>query len=248
MQSDRTHTTGSVSAALIRRGVALTAAAVALALIAVAPAAHAQARSHSLAIGAFGGYNLASDIYNDLNGTNSSLELHNGFEWGGRVTFFNNEYSAFELAYTRNGSDMEINSFGGVIPNGFDAGRLNLDQFDLNWLISRPTSNSKMWPYFTMGVGMTNTHPEVNALNPNTNQPIDADGNSLFAFNLGIGTMIDMSPKIGLRLDARWRVTDTNITTDAGVYCDYWGYCWSYASDWYDSGEFTAGLTYKFGN
>jgi opacity protein-like surface antigen len=97
-----------------------------------------------------------------------------------------------------------------------------------------------------LGVGWTNTSPEVNAVNA-SNQPVKIDGNSLFAFNLGIGTIIDMNPKVGVRLDARWRVTDTNVTTSSGVYCDYWGYCWTYASDWYNSGEFTAGLQYKFG-
>mgnify|MGYP001332539310 CR=1 FL=1 len=52
-------------------------------------------------------------------------------------------------------------------------------------------------------------------------------------------------PPVALRLEGRWRVTDTQITTSSGVYCDYYGYCYYYASDWYNSGEFTAGLTYK---
>jgi len=56
-----------------------------------------------------------------------------------------------------------------------------------------------------------------------------------------------MNPKMGVRLDARWRVTDTAITTSSGVYCDFYGYCWGYSSDWYNSGEFTAGIEYKIG-
>jgi opacity protein-like surface antigen len=230
----------------VRSLTASTAAVLALILLAAVPAAQAQSRAKTTLIGAFGGYNVASDIYTSYN-SSTKLALNNGFEWGGRLTHFTSEYSAVEFAYTRNGSDMEIqNNFNSVIPPGFDAGRLNLDQFDLNFLMSKPTSNPNVWPYFTLGVGWTNTSPEVNAVNP-SNQPVKIDGNSLFAFNLGIGTLIDMNPKIGVRLDARWRVTDTNVTTSSGVYCDYWGYCWSYASDWYNSGEFTAGLQYKFG-
>ena len=62
-----------------------------------------------------------------------------------------------------------------------------------------------------------------------------------------LAAKIGMSPKLALRLEGRWRITDTNITTSSGVYCDYWGYCYGYASDWYSSGELSAGLTYKLG-
>jgi len=234
----------------VRRLTASTAAILVLMLIAVAPAAQAQSRAKTTTLGAFGGYNVASDIYTSYtSGANGAkLSLSDGFEWGGRLTHFTTEYSAVEFAYTRNGSDLKLqNYYGGVVPNNYSLGRLNLDQFDLNFLMSKPTSNAKMWPYFTLGIGLTSTHPDVSAVNPDTNQPISVDGNSLFAWNIGIGTLIDMNPKLGMRLDARWRITNTNITTSSGVYCDYYGYCWSYSSDWYDSGEFTAGLQYKFG-
>jgi hypothetical protein len=232
------------------RTASITAAVLALILVAAVPAAQAQSRAKSTTLGAFGGYNIASDIYTSYSGPTSGakLALKDGFEWGGRLTHFTGEYSAVEFAYTRNGADMELkNYYGGVVPNGFDAGRVNVDQYDLNFLMSKPTSNPKLWPYFTLGIGLSNTKPEVNAIDPNTSQPLSIDGNSLFAWNIGIGTMLDMNPKLGLRFDAKWRVTDTNITTSSGVYCDYWGYCWSYSSDWYSSGELTAGLQYKFG-
>jgi len=234
----------------VRRLTASTAAILVLMLVAAAPAAQAQSRAKTTALGAFGGYNLASDIYTSYStGANGAkLALNDGFEWGGRLTHFTSEYSAVEFTYTRNGSDLELkNNYGGVVPLNYALGRVNLDQFDLNFLMSKPTSNAKMWPYFTLGIGLTATSPKVNAVDPNTNQPIDLSGNSLFAWNLGLGTLIDMNPKLGLRLDAKWRITDTNIATDSGVYCDYYGYCWSYSSTWYDSGEFTAGLQYKFG-
>jgi hypothetical protein len=228
--------------------VTLGLATFALAVTILAPAAGAQNYSRTTALSIFGGYNLASDLFeSNYNGINSAtLELKNSFMWGGRLTAFTNEYSAVEFAYTRNGSDMAVKNFGGTLPSDFDAGRLNADQYDLNFLVSQPSPNPQLWPYFTLGFGWTVTHPEVNALDSNS-QPISVDGNSLFAFNFGIGTLMEMNPKLALRLDARWRVTDTHITTSSGYYCDYWGYCWSYSSDWYNSGEFTAGLTYRLG-
>jgi opacity protein-like surface antigen len=208
-----------------------------LALTALAPRAEAQPAT-PIAISGFGGYYVASDLYNDT-ASNASLSLENSFEYGGRLTFFTNRYSAVEVAYTRVGSDLKIRAPGSsIIPSDYNAGRVNGDQWDLNFLVSQPVSNPNVWPYFTIGLGWTMTHPDI--------QNVSVDGNSLFAFNFGLGTMIEMNEKLSLRLDARWRTTDTNITTSSGVYCDYWGYCWSYASDWYNSGDLTAGLTYHF--
>ena len=119
------------------------------------------------------------------------------------------------------------------------------DEYDLNFLVSQPSPNPSMWPYFTLGFGWSVTHPEVHGTDPT--KTINAKSNSLFALNFGIGSLVEMRPNLSLRLDARWRVTDTHITTSSGVYCDYWGYCWGYSSDWYNSGELTAGLTYRMG-
>jgi hypothetical protein len=215
--------------------ISLLAIGAMLSLAAQAPRAEAQ--YHVLALSAFGGYYVASDLYNSIS-SNASLELKNSFEWGGRLTMFTNRYSAVEFAYSRVGSDLAIkNAPGGVVPAGFDAGHIDGDEYDLNFLISQPTPNPNLWPYFTLGFGWTVTHPKTSLTT--------VSGHSLFAFNFGLGTMININPRLAARLDGRWRVTDTAITTSSGIYCDYWGYCWSYASSWYNSGEFTAGLTYR---
>jgi hypothetical protein len=46
-----------------------------------------------------------------------------------------------------------------------------------------------------------------------------------------------MSERLSTRIEGRWRVTDTHLTTDAGYWCDPYGYCYSYATDWYNSGS-----------
>ena len=217
----------------------------ALATILVAPAAQAQSYAKHLELSGFGGYNIASDIYRSTNGA-STLELKNGFMWGGRVTAFSTNYTAVEFAYSRNQSDVAVRNGGSSLDSDFAAGTLAADEYDLNFLVSQPAGNPKLWPYFTLGFGWTVTHPDV--ATGGGEVPVNVKSNSLFAFNFGVGTLVEMNPKLGLRLDARWRVTDTAITTSSGVYCDYWGYCWSYSSDWYSSGELTAGLTYKIGN
>jgi len=54
-----------------------------------------------------------------------------------------------------------------------------------------------------------------------------------------------MSKAVALRLEGRWRVMSTNITTSGGLWCDPWGYCYQYASNWYDSGELNGGLSIR---
>jgi hypothetical protein len=233
------------SARLLRAPLAVVALA-ALSILALAPSAQAQGYARTFALSGFAGYNIASDIYSGYSGTygEARLEMKNGLVWGGRIMGFTNDYSAVEFGYARTSSDISFRPASSV--NNVDAGNLSTDEYDLNFLISQPSPNPRMWPYFTLGFGWAVTHPEVHASDPS--KTVTADSNTLFAFNFGIGTLVEVKPNLSLRLDARWRVTDTAITTSSGVYCDYWGYCWSYASDWYNSGELTAGLTYRMGS
>ena len=171
------------------RAITLGLAALGLGATLFAPSASAQRYARTTTLSAFGGYNVASDLFeSNYNSVNSAtLELKNAFMWGGRLTKFTNEYSAVEFAYTRNTTEMEVHNYGGTLPAGFSPGRMDSDQYDLNFLASQPSINPNMWPYFTLGFGWTVTHPQVNALDPAA-APIKVDGNNLFAFNFGLGT------------------------------------------------------------
>ena len=214
------------------------ASLIALALVStivLVPGAQAQ-ESGVTAISAFGGYYIASDIYNEA-ASNKSLGLNDSFEYGGRLAHFPNNRLGIEFGYARTGSDLQLNSATPIANPGAPLGRLDLDEWDLNFLFSQPTYG-KTVPYFTMGLGWTTTRPDVS---------VPTSSKSLFAFNFGIGTFIKTNnEKLAMRLDARWRVTDLPFNTSSEVYCDPWG-CWSYSSSWYNSGELTAGLTYRLG-
>jgi hypothetical protein len=54
-----------------------------------------------------------------------------------------------------------------------------------------------------------------------------------------------MGDRAHLRIEGRWRVTSTNVTTSSGLWCDPYGFCYSYASNWYNSGELIGGLGIK---
>lgn len=224
---------------MTQRRMTLAALAFAAAgALACVPVAGAQP---STEITPFVGYYIASDLYNT---GLAHVELKNSFMWGGRLTMSPHPRAAVEFAYTRTGSDVQIDNIQAGQPRR-DLGHVDFDNYDLNFLALEPTGNPRVTPFGEIGFGWAVSHPKIDAdfIGPTSSQP---DGNTLFNFNFGIGTKIEMNPKMSLRLDARWRVMDTNISTSSGVWCDPWGYCYSYATDWYNSGELSAGLSYRF--
>ena len=214
------------------------AAAASLACVAVASA------QMKLEINPFAGYYIASDLYNGYSTSGSgNVELKNSFMWGGRL-IASSPRGGLEFAYTRTGSDVSLHKVLAGQPSS-DIGRLNIDNYDLNFIGYQPSGNPRVQPFGLIGFGWAITHPELNSefsiANAGFKEP---DSEVLFNFNFGIGTKIEMNEKLGLRIEGRWRVTDTAITTSSGIWCDPYGYCYSYASDWYNSGELIGGITY----
>lgn len=192
----------------------------------------------------FVGYYIASDLYNSyaVAGAGvSNVELLNSMLYGGKVTF-SSPRSGLELSYTRTGSDVRLHNVQVGQPNN-DVGHVDIDNYDINFIGYQLTANPRVTGFGEIGIGWAVTHPDINAtfLGQNVGNP---SGNTLFNFNFGLGMRLEMNPKLALRLEGRWRVMDTNITTSSGIWCDPYGYCYGYASDWYNSGELNAGLSY----
>jgi len=218
--------------------------AVLVAAAALASAGIANAQPAKVEITPFAGYYIASDIYNTypVSGSGSSnVELTNSFMWGGRLTF-SNPRAGVEFAYTRTGSDAKLHNTLTGQPNK-NIGRLNIDNYDINFLGYQYSGNPRVTPFGEIGFGWAVTHPEINSDFLLAAQP---KSNTLFNFNFGLGTKVAINEKAAIRLEGRWRITDTAITTSSGYWCDPWGYCYSYASDWYNSGELIGGISYAF--
>ena len=215
------------------------AAAASLACVAVA-----SAQQPRMEITPFAGYYIASDLYNSFgSATGTHVELTNSFMWGARLTASTHK-GGLEFAYTRTGSDVKLQDVLAGQPRS-KVGRIDIDNYDINFLGYQPSGNPRVTPFGLIGFGWAVTHPEIEPafISSATRNP---ESNTLFNFNFGLGAKIEMSPKVALRLEGRWRVTDTGITTSSGIWCDPYGYCYSYASDWYNSGELIGGITYAF--
>jgi len=199
-------------------------------------------------IGVFGGYYIASDLYNVTSGVGagSQIGLENSFMWGGRLGLNPNRNLGVEFVYTHAGSEVKINKTTVGGPSN-SVGTINLNSGDMNFLFKQPSlGNPRTTGFFELGFGWTWTDPS-GIKNPATPGQNSLSPKTLFNWNFGLGGMMDLNDKLALRLDGRWRITDTHVSTSSGVWCDYWGYCYSYSSDLYNSGELTAGLTYKLG-
>jgi hypothetical protein len=232
---------------MVRSGSGFFAVAVsslvALCLVGLAAPASAQ-YGPQLELTALYGYFIAQDLYTvtSASGAGTTIGLENSGMYGGRIGLYPKPYGGIEFAYTRTGSDVKVNNaYNGYVAN--DLGRMEYDNYDINFVARQQNmGNPRVQGFGTIGLGWTVTHPEVT-----TAQGTSYSGNTLFGINFGLGANIAMNPKLGLRLEGRWKITDTNISTGAYTYCDYWGYCYSYPSSSYSSGELSAGLTYKLG-
>jgi len=196
----------------------------------------------------FVGYYIASDLFNSYGSTGgasggSGVELTNSFAWGGRLTSINRR-GGVEFAYTRTGSDMKLRQqLAGQPRTQF--GRMDIDNYDLNFIGYEPTGNPKVTPFGVIGIGWSITHPTLDS-DFKLNTGVQLESNTLFNFNFGLGVRVAMNEKLAARFEGRWRVTDTNLETSSGLWCDPYGYCYSYSSNWYDAGELEAGLSYSF--
>lgn len=225
------------SSVLTARGVLLAAAVLALS----APQAAAQyGEAKKVEVTPYGGWYIASDLYTTVG---AQIGISNSFIYGGRIGIFPNQRFGIEASYGRASSDLKIRSSSSGFPSNTPLGSLTVEQWDGNLVFTqRKMGNPRATGFFTIGAGATNFSADVE-----TASGSGSGSKTHFAWNIGIGTKYDMSEKVALRLDGRYRAADTDVNTSGGVYCDIYGFCYSYSSSWYDSGEISAGLTYKLG-
>jgi len=211
-------------------------AAAAVSTLALCTATRAYA---TLELTGWNGYYIASDLYRT---TGAQIGIHNSYQYGARLGLFPNKKFGIEGSWGHTTGNMVLYSHTPAFnPANDPLGTLTVDQFDGNFIFQQERmGNPKATGFFTIGFGATDFQADTKLATGNKS-------NTRFAWNIGIGTKYAMSERLALRLDARYRVTDTNVSTSSGIYCDIYGYCYQYNTDWYDSGELSGGLTYSLG-
>jgi hypothetical protein len=226
------------------KAVTIGLAAVGLCLsVGTASAQSGRRYGPSTEVTVFNGYYIAQDLYTVVSGggSGSTIGMSNSYMYGVRLGFYPQPYGGLEFAWTRTGSDVEVNTqYPGFLPTG-PLGRMEFDSYDINFVGRQHNfANPRVTGFGTIGFGWSVTHPDLPAVN--------VGSNTLFGINFGMGANVAMGEAIDLRLEGRWKISGTHITTGTYTYCDIYGYCYGYSSSSYNSGELTAGLTYKLGN
>ena len=191
-----------------------------------------QQRFQLYAIG--GGY-FGSDLYVGTS-VNNKIELSDSWTYGGRLVYFSNPRFGVELSYARAVSNVKTSIDSVPFGEPTDRGNIGIDQIDISGIYagySGPTSG-----YLSIGLGSSIFSPHVG--NANTSST------GRFAWNIGLGGMVQIGESLIARIDGRYRGTSTNHSTGSSTWCDGYGYCYGYASWVYWSGEVTAGLGFRF--
>jgi hypothetical protein len=102
-----------------------------------------------------------------------------------------------------------------------------------NFLLSFAEHGSKVEPYVLVGRGGTDMHGA-------------GSFTTKFSFGVGGGLKYFASKLIGFRLQTRYTPTYL-YSTNGGVWCNWWGYCWVVPNDHFlQPGDITGGVIFRF--
>lgn len=210
--------------------------ALAAALAAAGPAA-AQDRRGSVEItpvigGSFGG-TFESGTLAFYNG---EAEAATEVAFGGRLGFFVAQNFVIEASYLQTDPKLKLKGSGGIGAPSREIGEMQMRLYELNFLV--PWGSGKVNPYFVTGLGVHTFKPVIPGLSTTTD--------SRFTMNMGLGVKTFVTPNFGFRFEAKGRAT--YINSEDEYYCDDWcgGYYYYGDSNWFLTGEATAGLVFAF--
>lgn len=124
----------------------------------------------------------------------------------------------------------------GKLPGGLNFPQttsVNLDQFQGNFVFTFREREARLRPFVLVGFGAT----DISGRNA---------GVTKFSYALGGGVKYFVSEHVGVRLQIRYAPTYL-YSTSAGVWCNWYGFCFSVPNDHYlNQGDVTGGLILRF--
>jgi len=182
----------------------------------------------------FGGLALGNELYQ---AGGAELGLEDGSTFGGRAAFFPNPKLGIELSYAKTSGDLgEIEGTSGFA-NPVPYGELDVQQADVAALMSQGgDAKAKTQGYVIVGAGVTRFRGDIEAASGSTES-------TRFAWLAGLGTKLRMGDRSAVRLEGRYRSTNTDANDV--VYTDVNGNPYGYDAHWYRTWEISAGLNLK---
>lgn len=145
----------------------------------------------------FIGYRLGGDF--DVEGASGGTDLDDHSSFGIALDLRADPGSQYELLYSRQAANLESDSPLGAL--GVD-----VEYFHIGGTLLVGEA-PRLRPYIVATAGLTRFSPE----------PDGADDDTRFSFSLGAGLRVPVSPRFGLRLEARGYLTF--MDTDSSVFC-----------------------------
>ena len=181
----------------------------------------------------FAGYKFGggTDVnYNSNTGINH-INVDSSVAYGVTATF--NPSANFGLEFLWNRQPTKVSgSLAGGGTYGTKVG-VTLDQFHGDFLLSFTEHGSKVEPFVLVGLGATDMH----GAGSSTTQ---------FSWSVGGGVKYFASRHVGFRAQARYAPTYL-YSTNGGVWCNWWGYCWVVPNDHFlHQGDVTGGIIFRF--
>ena len=216
---------------VLGRNAVLIAGALATLFLAAGPAA-AQNVPNTWELTGFGGGMFGGQIYQSAHTT---VDVNTSATYGARLGYNVTRAFEVEVGWNQAKSDLEATGYGSKGLNG-KIGTLTQDVVEASALWH--FGSRRVSGYVAIGFGAMIFSPNVDNVSASTS--------TNFTTSFGGGAKFSLTPRVALRVDGRFRGTDTSHQTGAGTWCDWYGYCYVYSSSWYSSGEVTGGLLFRF--
>ena len=188
--------------------------------------------------GYFGGRLYGNSVVTTTPGTTTTvgfLEPDDDLTYGARLAYNVTRHFAFEFDWTSARTDLRAPYLYGMSPQNPVAGRLRQNVYEANLLFN--FGKRRAVGYFGLGAGV--------ATLDRTDSTVDPQSLTRFTANISAGAKFFFTPRVGLRLDGRYRVLDQQ--SDSGSRsCDHDGGCSDRWNRWSYNGELTGGLVFAF--
>lgn len=198
----------------------------------VATSAAAQNVPNTWELTALGGGVFGGQIYTSAH---TDVDVATAATYGARLGYNLSPAFEIEVGWNHAKSNLNATGYGSKGLNG-TIGTLGQDVIEASALWH--FGNRRTSGYAVVGLGAMIFSPIITSVN--------VSNNTYFTTSFGMGGKFSISPRVAVRVDGRLRGTATSHTTSAGTWCDWYGFCYYYNSNWYSSGELTGGLLVRF--
>lgn len=215
-------------------------------IFALALPASAQDRAGTWEISPFAGGYLGGRLYGTTTTVLSTaapgvtpvtfnfLEPDDDLAYGARLAYNVTRHFGLEVDWSAARTDLRTPGVFGVFPRHETVGRLRQNVYEANGLFN--FGRRRVVGYIGIGGGAAVLDREISGL--------DLPTTTRFTANVSVGGKFFFTPRVGLRIDGRYRAIDLRSDRD-GFDCDNDRFCrdrrnWSY------NGEVTGGLVFAF--